>query len=355
MMKNRLIWKLLAVNIPIVVIVITLIWLSVDYLAADYFMVLMDKYHISPTETHAMFLSAVHRYLIKASLIAIVIAVIVGFLMNKKILDPLSQMIKVTEKIANGDYSTRVKIKSSDEISQLGEAFNRMADSLQKIEALRKNMVIDVAHELRTPLTNVRGYLEALSDGVVKPEKETYDLLLQEAGRLTELVEDLNKLTKADMAELNVKKEPLILPEIIEKTVSFYKPLISDKKIDISLHFSPKADTIVADKNQLHQVLNNLMQNACRYTPDGGKIEIKTTSEIHGIQVTVTNTGTPIPQEALPLIFERFYRVDKSRSRDSGGAGIGLAIVKKLISAHGGEVGAESGDNKNHVWFRLPV
>ena len=354
-MKNKLIWKLLAVNLPIVAIVIVLIWLAVDYLAADYFMVLMDKYHISPTETHQMFLDAVHRYLIKASLIAVVIAVIVGFLMNKKILDPLSQMIKVTEKIAAGDYSTRVNIKSCDEVSQLAEAFNKMTDSLQKIEALRKNMVIDVAHELRTPLTNVRGYLEALSDGVVRPEKKTYDLLLQEAGRLTELVENLNQLTKADVAELNVKREPLVLSEIIEKVVSFYTSLLKEKRIDIKLSLSVDADTIVADKNQLHQVLNNLMQNACRYTPDGGQVEIKTMNTKEGIQVTVINTGVAIPQASLPLIFERFYRVDKSRSRDSGGAGIGLAIVKKLVEAHGGEVGAESGENTNHIWFKIPI
>ena len=139
-MKNKLIWKLLAVNLPIVAMVIVLIWLAVDYLAADYFMVLMDKYHISPTETHQMFLDAVHRYLIKASLIAVVIAVIVGFLMNKKILDPLSQMIKVTEKIAAGDYSTRVNIKSCDEISQLAEAFNKMGADLRKFMQKEKEL-----------------------------------------------------------------------------------------------------------------------------------------------------------------------------------------------------------------------
>ena len=354
-MKNKLIWKLLAVNLPIVAMVIILLWLAVDYLAADYFMVLMDKYHISPTETHQMFLDAVHRYMIKASIVAVILAVIVGFLMNKKILDPLSDMIKVTEKIAAGDYSTRIELTGCDETRQLAAAFNSMANSLQKIEALRRNMVIDVAHELRTPLTNVRGYLEALADGVVKPEKQTYDLLLQEAGRLTELVENLNQLTKADTAELNVKLEPLVLPDIIEKLVSFYTPLLNEKKINVSLNLSADADTIVADKNQLHQVLNNLMQNACRYTPDGGQVEIATTNTNEGIQVTVTNSGTPIPQDALPLIFERFYRVDKSRSRDSGGAGIGLAIVKKLVEAHGGEVGAESGENTNHIWFKLPV
>jgi signal transduction histidine kinase len=163
---KSLLWKLLGINILTIGFVIVIMWLAIDYLAADYFMVLMKKYNISPTETHQMFLDAVHRYLIWASLGALVLVLILSFLLMKKVLGPLTRMTDITGKIASGDYSDKVSITSRDEVGQLAVAFNRMADSLQKIERLRKTMVIDVAHELRTPLTNIQGYLEALTDGV---------------------------------------------------------------------------------------------------------------------------------------------------------------------------------------------
>ena len=166
-MRNRLIWKLLGINILIIGVVIIIVWLSIDYLAAGYFMTLMEKYHISPTSSHEMFVGAVHRYLIWASLGALVLAVALSFLIMKRILHPLTQMNEITRKIASGNYSASVPVKSHDEVGQLALAFNRMAESLQKIEQLRKTMMIDVAHELRTPLTNIRGYIEAFTDGIV--------------------------------------------------------------------------------------------------------------------------------------------------------------------------------------------
>ena len=353
-MRNKLLWKLLAVNLPIVAIVITLIWLSVDYLAANYFMVLMDEYHISPTESHEMFLSAVHRYMIKASILAVIIAVVAGYLLTRKVLSPLSQMIKITEKISSGDYGARVDVKTTDEIGQLAQAFNRMADALKKMETLRKNMVTDVAHELRTPLTNVRGYLEAMHDGVIVPEQRTFEMLNTEVMRLTDLVENLNQLTKAEAAEININKEQLKVDEILDNLVTFYKPVLKDKNIKITVNISGKNIKVNADQNKLSQILHNLMQNACRYTPDNGNLEISVKSVDNNLQITVSNSGNPLPEDSLPFIFERFYRVDKSRSRDSGGAGIGLAIVKTLVEAHGGRVGAETDKDTNHIWFSLP-
>ena len=199
-MRSRILWKLLAINILIIGVVIVIVWLSIDYLAAGYFMTLMDKYHISPTSSHEMFVGAVHRYLIWASLGALVLAIALSFLIMKRILHPLTQMTSITKKIASGNYSASVPVKSHDEVGQLALAFNRMAESLQEIEQLRKTMMVDVAHEIRTPLTNIKGYLEALTDGVLEPSKETFGLLQEETFRLVQLVEDILRLAKADAA-----------------------------------------------------------------------------------------------------------------------------------------------------------
>ena len=190
-MRSRLLWKLLAINIPVIGAVVAVVWLTIDYLAADYFMALMKRYNVSPAETHAVFLDAVHRYLIHASIGAIVLATVLSLLFTRKALHPLERMTDAARRIAAGDYGARIETGSKDEVGELANAFNRMTDSLEKVENLRKSMVADIAHELRTPLTNIRGYLEGLSDGVVAPSKDTFDTLQTEVIRLVRLVEDL--------------------------------------------------------------------------------------------------------------------------------------------------------------------
>jgi two-component system sensor histidine kinase BaeS len=199
-MTRTLLWKLLGINFLVIGSVIVIVWMAIDYLAAGYFMALMEKYNISPTSSQQMFVSAVHRYLIWASLAALFLAVVLSFLLMRKVLRPLRQMTTIAQKISTGDYSGQVPIVLGDEVGQLAASFNRMAESLRLIEGLRKTLMIDVAHELRTPLTNIRGYLEALTDGVAAPTKETFDLLQEETMRLTHLVEDVLRLAKADAA-----------------------------------------------------------------------------------------------------------------------------------------------------------
>lgn len=170
-MRSRLLGKLLGINVLIIAAVILAMWYAIDYLAADYFMTLMKDYNISPTEVHKMFVDATHRALIWASAVALGLAIILSFLLTKKVLTPLSQMIGISRRIASGDYSEQVQTSARDEVGQLAIAFNHMAQSLQTLEQLRKTLVIDVAHELRTPLTNMRGYIEALRDGVIPPPR----------------------------------------------------------------------------------------------------------------------------------------------------------------------------------------
>lgn len=354
-MIGRLLWKLLGINILIIGVVIGIVWLSVDYLAAGYFMTLMEKYNISPTSSHQMFVSAVHRYLVWASLGALVLAAGFSFLLMRRILNPLTQMTEITRKIASGDYSARVPVKSRDEVGQLALAFNRMAESLQKIEQLRKTMMIDVAHELRTPLTNIKGYLEALNDGVVSPSSETFGLLQEETFRLVKLVGDILRLAKADAAKASLHKVEIQIVDLIIQMLDSFRSQLEEKGIKVETHGLDGTKIVWADPHHLSQVLHNLLQNSWQYTPTGGTVMISVEPLPGAIKVVFSNTGGEIAEEDLTFIFERFYRGEKSRSREHGGAGIGLAIVKELVEAHGGSVGAELTEGRIRIWFELPM
>ena len=352
---EHLIWKLLWINILVIGFVIVIVWLSIDYLAANYFMVLMKKYNISTGPIHAMFVSSVHRYLIWASLSALLLSLFLSFLLIRRVLGPLAQMTEITRSISSGDYSVSIPIRSKDEIGQLAIAFNRMADSLQQIELLRKTMMIDVAHELRTPLSNIQGYLEALIDGVVPATRETFELLHDETLRLIHLVEDILRLAKADAARGTLDLMDIRVKDVIEGVLDVFRTQFETKRVNVNSTGVDGNIRVYADPEKLAQVVRNLMQNAYQYTISGGTVNIFTQLMNQGIQVVFANTGVEVDEEDLPFIFERFYRGEKSRSREHGGAGIGLAIVKELIEAHNGKVGAQIHNNETRVWFSLPI
>lgn len=352
---NRLIFKLLAVNLVVIVFVTALVWTAIDTLAAGYFVTLMEKYHISPEPAHEMFVSAIHRYMIWASLAAAVLATLLSFILMRRILAPLSRMTRTTREIASGDFSVRVEPGSRDEVGQLALAFNRMAAGLEQLESLRRTLMIDVAHELRTPLTNIRGYVEALNDDVVPPSGETFDLLQSETMRLTQLVEDVLQLARADAAQGRLTLEPVMLNELVDKILEPYLGRFNGKAIQVQVDGLQSIESVQADKDRIERVLRNLADNALRYTPSRGVLEISTVSDGHEARVAFSNTSDDLSAEDLPYLFERFYRGEKSRSREHGGAGIGLAIVKELVNAHGGRVGAELHDGRIEIWFSLPM
>ena len=354
-MKGRLLWKLLGINLLIIGVVIVIVWLAVNFLAADYFTVLMEKYNISPTSSHEMFVGAIHRYLIWASLGALLLAVVLSYLMMTKILRPLVQMTRITKKISSGDYSSSVPVETRDEVGELALAFNHMSESLQQVERLRKTMIMDAAHELRTPLTNIRGYLEALIDGVVRPAPETFNLLQNETFRLISLVEDLLRLAKADAARAGLNKVEVHLVELIYQMADVFRAQFKEKGLEMNVEVSGPRQGILADRGQLSQVIQNLLHNCWQYTPAGEKVEISVEFGSKAVRVVFSNPGGEITADNLPYIFERFYRAEKSRSRDHGGAGIGLAIVKELIQAHAGRVGAELEQRQIRIWFELPL
>jgi len=354
-MKRSLLWKLLLINLPVIGTIVLVIWLAIDHLAANYFMVLMDEYMVAPTETHQAFLDAIHFYLIWASLAGLALALLLSYLLTRRVLRPLARMTEISGEVASGNFAERVDVSSRDEVGQLGQAFNRMADSLARLEQLRRNMVSDVAHELRTPLTNLRGYLEALSDEVVPPSKQTFDMLQQEILRLVHLVEDLQQLTKAEAAGAYLNRQNLSLPEIVGQMLDLYRPVYEAREQSVETDFAPEASQVSADRDKLLQAIRNLIDNACRYAPAGSMIRIDSQRVDNAVKVSFSNGGPPIPGEALPFLFQRFFRADPSRSREGGGAGIGLSIVKGLIEAHGGTVGAESDASVTRIWFTLPA
>ncbi len=353
-MKRHLIVKLLAINLAVIAFVMVVVWFSINTLAAGYFVTLMEKYNISPEPAHTMFVSAIHRYLIWASLGAVVLSVVLSFVMMRKVLTPLTRMTKISQDVAAGNFDVRVPVITQDEVGQLAQAFNMMAESLEKIQTLRRNLIIDVAHELRTPLTNIRGYLEALIDGVIPPTAETFTMLQEETLRLVSLTEDVLHLARADAARSDLNREPTNLQEAVSLALAPFSRAFGQKNIRVDVR-APEAPVMVAtDRKQLARVLRNLTDNGARYTPDGSALDISIEPKGKGARVTYSNDCSELAPADLPYIFERFYRGEKSRSRQLGGAGIGLAIVKELAEAHGGRVGADLTTGRLHVWFELP-
>ena len=353
-MKRFLILKLLAINLVVIGFVMVLVWVAIDTLAAGYFVTLMEKYNISPKPAHAMFVDAIHRYLLWASLAAVILSVILSFLMMRRVLAPLTHMNAITREIAAGNFALRVPATTEDEVGQLARAFNRMSQSLEKIENLRRNLMIDVAHELRTPLTNIRGYLEALNDGVLPPSSQTFSMLQDETLRIVQLVEDVLQLAKADAAHDNLRVDNIDVGELIRNIGHTYSYVFHERNIHVHMEVPPEPVVVSADRNRLARVFRNLADNAARYTPHGGDVMVRVEPGSETIRLCYSNPVEGLTEKDLPHIFERFYRGEKSRSRQHGGAGIGLAIVKELVEAHKGSIDAELQEDHLHICIELP-
>jgi signal transduction histidine kinase len=295
----------------------------------------------------AGFVSTVNRSLIWSVVAAGIAAVLLTLALSRRILGPVEALTAAARTMERGDLSRRVEVTSKDEIGELARAFNRMADGLARQEQLRRNMVTDVAHELRTPLTNIRGYLEAMRDGVAKPEPALLSSLHDEALLLNRLIDDLQDLALAEAGQLHLSPRPIALGEIAEQAASALRPALDEKGLTVSIELPADLPEVAADPERIGQVLRNLLNNAIIHTPAGGRIVISATSDggsppPDSIVVTVHDSGAGIAPEHLANIFERFYRADRARARATGGAGLGLAIVKQLVEAHGGRVWAES-------------
>ncbi len=302
------------------------------------------------------YLLSVSRSAWVGALIALAIALIVTLLLSSRILHPIEELTAAARKMQHGDLSARVKVASRDEVGELAQSFNGMADNLAKQEQLRKNLVSDVAHELRTPLSNIRGYLEAAKDGIVKPDGEWVDTLFDEAMLLNRLIDDLQELAQADAGQLHLELAAVDLGQLIQSTVDTLFPIGQKLGLELTCDIPAGLPDVTADSQRIGQVLRNLINNALDYTPAGGRIIIQARAEGAFVRVAVMDTGSGIASEHLPFLFERFFRADSSRSRFTGGAGLGLAIVKQLIQAQGGQVGVESIINQGSTfYFTIPA
>lgn len=313
---------------------------------------------IEPLQTsssEAAYIAQVNRALLWAFLAAGVIAILLTLALTRGILQRVQALTAAVQKMAQGDLKQRVQNGASDEIGQLAHAFNAMADSLAHVEQLRRNMVSDVAHELRTPLSNIRGYLEAVQDGVVEPTPLVVNSLVEESMLLNRLVEDLQELAIADAGQLTLARQSMPVPDLVDKAVQGIQGRLNGSR-RLRTELDPNLPAVYIDAERIGQVLRNLLNNAVEYTPQNGAIVIGAHQVDGHVQVNVYNEGQGIAPEHLPNVFERFYRVDHSRSRATGGSGLGLAIVKQLVEAHHGRIWAESvaGSYANFI-FTLPV
>jgi len=332
----------------------TVIAIGVLGVAQSTFNRLMLQAGQSAATARAMFDHSVLPVFIMAAAIAAAVSLLLASLLAIRLAGPLDDIARAARRVARGEYQARVQPKGPEELTSLADSFNQMAETLEQQERMRREFIVNAAHELSTPLTNLQGYLEALRDGVIAPSTQQFQSLHEEVDRLVRLSQSLNALAQDNSPNSERALETIDLVPAVRSAVELARSSFDGKAIRVQLHI-PARLSARAEPDQLAQVLANLLQNASRYTPDGGLVTVAAEARRSDVLVSVSNTGDGIPQDDLPHLFERFYRVDKSRDRASGGAGIGLAIVKQLVEATGGRVGAESQAGLTRFWFSLPA
>lgn len=291
--------------------------------------------------TLAAFQQAVRTALIAALVIALLSAVVVAFALSARIATPVTRLVEAARRIADGHYAERVTTSGEGEVAELAATFNAMAGSLEATERRRLDLVGDVAHELRTPLATLDGYLEGLQDGVVGSTAETWTLLRRETGRLTRLVDDLSELWRAEAKQLPLAIEELDASRVAADVLEQFRPQAEARSLSVGADLPPGL-VVRADHDRLAQVVANYLSNAIRYSPDGGAVTIAARRLGREVVISVRDAGPGLTPEQRANVFERFYRIDPSRSRALGGAGIGLAIVRALAGAMGGRAWVES-------------
>jgi two-component system sensor histidine kinase BaeS len=314
-------------------------------------------------ELFSNYQAAVVEALSLAAAAALIAAVLASFFISRQVVEPVQRMMALSHRIAEGEYEERLIVSGNvqsnqlDELDQLALTFNQMADKLEKTETMRRQLIGDVTHELRTPLAAIKGYMEGLMDGVLPATPETFQQVHAEAARLQRLVNGLQELSRVEGGTYQLKLESISPVDLIETVVSHLNRQFEEKGIHLENKLDVNLPNVSADKDRILQVLTNLIGNALQYTPAGGRVIITAARVKAEILISITDTGIGISPDHLPLIFNRFYRTDKSRARASGGSGIGLTIAQALVKAHRGRIWAESaGEGKGSSFnFTLPV
>jgi two-component system sensor histidine kinase BaeS len=308
-------------------------------------------------EAEQAFLSAVRNSLWIAALVAILTGVGLGYFFSRLISGPMRQLTLAARKVATGDFSQRVSTKTDDEIGEVSVAFNTMAEQLEAKEKSRRQLLADIAHELRNPLSIIQGNLEAWLDGVIAPAPDQVASVYDETVLLSRLITDLRDLSLAEAGQLKLYQNATELGEFIFTEIASVQNRCQEKQISVSAELPTGLPVVLIDTDRIRQVLHNLVDNALRYTPAGGNIEIGAKYTKPGwVTVSVSDTGAGIAPKDLPHVFDHFYKADRSRKRGYGGAGIGLAMVKRVVELHGGTVWVKSRKGKGTTfYFTLPV
>jgi signal transduction histidine kinase len=305
----------------------------------------------------ARFVRSVWWQFLLAGAIAAFIALFLARILARGMTQPLRDMAQAARRMSKGDYRASVAVRSRDEVGQLAVAFNRMAGEMESLERLRRDLVANVSHELKTPISALRAHLENLLDGVEDPNPALIEVMLQQSERLSRLIDQLLDLSRLEAGDVPLEIEPVPLGLLVERVVKEVEVARPDRARTVEIHNEVPTDLppVEADRERIHQVLFNLLDNAVRFTPPGGAVTVRAAQENKSCEVSVEDTGPGISKEHLPLVFERFYRVDPSRSRGDGGTGLGLAIARSVVEAHGGRIWAESEEQGARFTFALPA
>ena len=345
---NRL-WVRMSLNITIIILMVIAVPAGVNFLH-NYFASPApppsEMAELLPPDVQARLEDVAIRTLpwslLRVATWAGVIGIVAGIWLSRILTAPLRNLQQAAREIGEHKFSRRVALEGSDELVALAKAFNEMASQLEKAESLRQGLLADVAHELRTPLTVLQGNLQAILDDVYPLDKEEVARLYDQTRHLTRLVEDLHELAQAEARRLPLAMRPVQMHQLVEEATAVFRPLAEAKGVQLQVEVRGKPVPIQGDGGRLTQLVHNLLSNALRHTPSGGQIRVQLEKALAGLVVRISDTGDGIAEEHLPHVFDRFYRTDKSRSRDEGGTGLGLAIARAVAEAHGGSITASS-------------
>jgi histidine kinase len=367
-LRERLVWKLLAAYI-LVILVGVLVWaIAVELVVPTVFdrhmggtapMMDMGSGMAGGSDLFTNFQAAMNEVLLWGAGASILAALITAWWLSRQLVAPIQDMTRASQRIAGGQFEQRVAAPApgnqADELGQLAHNFNRMAAQLQEIEAMRLQLIGDVSHELRTPLTSIKGSMEGLIDGVLPSTPETFQSVHREADRLQRLVDDLQELSRAEAGAYPINPEPLPVAQLLHTVQQRFAPQFEGQGVALVIDPPAEDGVVLADRDRTIQVLTNLVGNALQYTPENGTVRVAAKVRQEEVEFTVEDTGTGIASEHLPHLFQRFYRADKSRSRASGGSGIGLTIARHLVEAQGGQIEAKSAGPGQGATFRFTL
>jgi histidine kinase len=370
-LRRHLGWKMFISYFIVILVGIVVLASAVEYLMPDAF-----ERHIATMATTmasasphladdllANFRRAVNESLILSVLAAFLVALIVSVVISRQIVTPVRRMMSASQRIAEGHYRERVAVpervawEDLDELGRLAISFNQMAARLEQIETTRRELIGNVAHELRTPLAAIRAHTEGLLDGVLPADSTTFQHIYRETERMQRLVHDLQELSRVESGALDLNLRSTSIAHLVDMAVMRLRHQFEEKGVGLTAEVPAGLPSVCVDEERIGQVLLNLVGNALQYTPVGGHVRLTAGHQGAEVHICVADTGLGIAAEHLPLIFTRFYRVDRSRSRAGGGSGIGLTIARHLVEAHGGGIQAESaGPGQGSIFtVTLPV